>query len=151
MSSAIPFGTQLVGQTENAFGAILDRELAGTSLSRHGWVALTVAVMAGGVVPREQFTGRVAGALKLSAAAADDQLAELVAAHLLKSTRSDADSFVEVTDEGRELHARIRSAVSDVTERLWGDLPETDLTVAARVLNTILERANAELAGGAAR
>jgi hypothetical protein len=30
---------------------------------------------------------------------------------------------------------------------MWGDLPEEDLATTGRVLSTILERANAELAG----
>lgn len=151
MSTAIPFGTQLVGQTENAFGAILDRELAGTALTRHHWVALTVAVMSGGAISRDRLTGRIAGALKLSAEAADAQVAELTVAHLLDTTQDERHSHVQVTDEGRELHSRVRSAVGQVTERLWGDIPDADLATATRVLNTVLERANAELASSAAR
>ena len=59
------------------------------------------------------------------------------------------DANVAVTDAGKQLHARIRSANLELTERLWGDLPPEDLATAAEVLATVLERANAELAGGA--
>jgi hypothetical protein len=58
------------------------------------------------------------------------------------------DAQVVVTDEGRELHSRIHAAVSEITDRLWGDLPEEDLTRAAHVLGTVLVRANDELRGG---
>jgi hypothetical protein len=37
--------------------------------------------------------------------------------------------------------------VTEITQRLWGDLPAEDLAIAGRVLGTVLVRANAELAG----
>jgi hypothetical protein len=48
------------------------------------------------------------------------------------------------------LFGRVRGSVTETTERLWGDLPADDLATAGRVLNTILGRANAELAAAAA-
>ena len=57
-----------------------------------------------------------------------------------------AGSAVCVTDAGSELHERIRSAVVEITHRMWGDLPADDLAATGRVLTTVLERANAELA-----
>jgi hypothetical protein len=53
---------------------------------------------------------------------------------------------VEARDAGRQLHAGVRGAVTAITERLWGDLPQEDLESAGRVLATVLARANAELA-----
>jgi hypothetical protein len=44
------------------------------------------------------------------------------------------------------LHAQIRGAATEITARLWGDLPADDLDAAGRVLATVLDRANAELA-----
>jgi hypothetical protein len=46
-----------------------------------------------------------------------------------------------VTDAGRRLHSRISAAVADITQRLWGDLAAEDLATAARVLSTVLARA----------
>jgi hypothetical protein len=54
---------------------------------------------------------------------------------------------VKLTDSGQLLHSQIRAAVIPITERMWGDLPAEDLATAGRVLSTVLERANAELAG----
>ena len=34
---------------------------------------------------------------------------------------------MEVTDAGLQLHGRIRTQVSEITKRLWGDLPAEDL------------------------
>jgi hypothetical protein len=53
---------------------------------------------------------------------------------------------VRVTDAGAQLYGRIRSGVVEITDRMWGDLPAADVAVAGRVLTTVLERANAELA-----
>jgi hypothetical protein len=54
---------------------------------------------------------------------------------------------VKPTDAGQQLHGQIRTAVTQITQRLWGDLPAEDLATAGRVLSTVLTRANAELAG----
>lgn len=54
---------------------------------------------------------------------------------------------MSLTDAGSELHARISAAATEVTERLWGDLPAEDLATAGRVLSAVAARADAELAG----
>jgi hypothetical protein len=49
-------------------------------------------------------------------------------------------------DARQRLHGQIRAAVTQITQRLWGDVPAEDLATAGRVLGTVLARANAELA-----
>jgi DNA-binding MarR family transcriptional regulator len=142
MSTTSTFGTQLIGQTEKTLNAILGRLLADTGLSEPQWVTLTVAVTSGGSVERGAFAGRIAGALKISEADAQARIDELAARQLFEVD----DSAVTVTDAGKQLQARIRGAVGETTDRLWGDLPAEDLAVAARVLSTVFERATAELA-----
>jgi hypothetical protein len=55
-------------------------------------------------------------------------------------------STIKVSETGRELHARIGAANTELIQRMWGDLPVEDLDTTGRVLATILARANAELA-----
>jgi hypothetical protein len=141
MSTTPTFSTQLIGQTEKTLNAILDRLLAGTGLNEPQWVTLTVAVMSGESPDREAFVGRIAGSLKISDDDARARIDELAAAGLLGE-----GSPVRVTDAGRQLQARIRGEVVEITERMWGDLPADDLAAAGRVLTTVLERASAELA-----
>jgi DNA-binding MarR family transcriptional regulator len=145
MSTRPTFSTQLIGQTEKTLDAILDRLLAGTGLTEPQWVTLTLAVSSGGTLDRTGFISRVADALKISDADARARIDELAAAQLLVVPEG-AGSPLGVTDAGRQLHARIRSAVVEITDRMWGDLPAADLAAAGRVLTTVLERANAELA-----
>ena len=145
MSDTPTFGTQLIGKTEKALNAILDRQLAGTGLTEPQWVTLTLAVMSGGTIDQDPFLSRIAGAMKISHAEARARIDELAAAQLLQVPEDDG-SPVSVTDAGSQLHARIRTAVTEITERLWGDLPAEDLAVAAGVLGAVLARANEQLA-----
>jgi DNA-binding MarR family transcriptional regulator len=145
MSTTPEFGTQLIGRTEKALNAILDRQLAGTGITEPQWVTLTVAVMNAGTITHAQLVSRVAGALKLSETQAQTQISELVSAQLLQRPHDDGSS-VRVTDAGSALHRENRTAVAEITHRLWGDLPADDIATAGRVLRTVLERADAELA-----
>jgi DNA-binding MarR family transcriptional regulator len=145
MTTTTPtFSAPVIGQTEKALNAILDRQLAGTGLTQPQWVTLTLTVMSGGSVDRHELTGRVAVALKVTEAEAQARIAELAAAQLLQGPDGQG-SPVKVTEAGRQLHGEIRSAVTQITERLWGDLPAQDLETAGRVLSTVLARANTEL------
>jgi hypothetical protein len=71
---------------------------------------------------------------------------ELAAARLLRLP-GEAAAPVTVTDAGRQLHSQVRTAVAGITQRLWGDLAAEDLATAARVLSTVLARADQELSG----
>lgn len=150
MSTTPTFSAQLLGQTEKAANAILDRLLAQPGLTEPQWVTLTLTVMSGGALDHDQLVDRVAGALKVSDAEAQARIAELAGARLL-FVPDDERAPVKVTDAGQQLHTRIRAAVSQVTQRLWGDLPVEDLATTGRVLTTVLTRANAELAGASKR
>jgi hypothetical protein len=144
MSTYPSLSTRVIGQTEKTLNAILNRQLAGTGLTESHWVILTLALASGGTVERDPFTRQVAGALKISEAQAQARIAELVAARQLQDARE--GSAMAVTDAAQQLHGRIRAVISEITQRLWGDLPAEDLDTAGRVLSIITERANAELA-----
>jgi DNA-binding MarR family transcriptional regulator len=145
VSTDLAFGTQLIGQAESALGAILDRELTGTGLTQPRWVILTLAVLNDGTIEHHELVGRAVRVLKTSQDEAEAQIANLADAELVEASAEDAVR-VRVTDAGQRLHSRIRLALAEITQRLWGDLPADDLSTAGRVLGTVLERANAELA-----
>ena len=141
MTTAAPaFGTALIGQTEKALNAILDRQLAGTGITEPQWVTLTLIVVGGGAVDRAELIRRVGDATQFSHAAVAERVAELTAAGFLRDA---GDGRVEVTDEGRERWTQIRTGIGPITRRLWGDLPADDLAVAGRVLGIVLNRAKA--------
>jgi hypothetical protein len=66
----------------------------------------------------------------------------------LLHTPDDDHGPVTLTDRGQQVHAELRAATTAITQRLWGDLPAEDLATAGRVLDTVLARANVELAPG---
>jgi hypothetical protein len=144
MTTPSTFSPQVIGQTEKAMNAILDRLLIGTDLTEPEWVTLTVTANSGSAVDREQLIDRLVGAVKVSEARARALVTEVVTKGLLQAAGRDG-SELELTASGRRLHDRIRSATMEVTDRLWGDLPVEDLDVTGRVLTTVLARANAEL------
>lgn len=140
MATNTSFTPQVLGETEKALNAILYRELTAVGLTEHQWIALRLTVTAGGEIPRAQLVGRLGGVLKVDPAEAEARVDDLVAGGLLEPS---AERRVAVTEAGAQLHARIRAAVSEITERLWGDLPAGDLETTGRILMTILGRANA--------
>jgi DNA-binding MarR family transcriptional regulator len=143
-STTPAFGAQILGQTEKALNAILDRQLAGTGLTEPDWITLTLTAASGGTLGRDQLASQMAGALKVSPATAQARIADLAAAQLLQTGGGD-EPMVTLTDAGRQLHGGIRAAVTEITQRMWGDLPAGDLVTAGRVLSVVLARANAEL------
>ncbi len=144
MSTTPTFSPALVGQTESAFGAILDRELAGTGLTPPLWIALNLALAGGESVDRDQLIQRVASARNIDEREARAHVDDLADASLLHVS-DDARAPVTVTEAGRQLRGQIDNAVGKVTQRLWGDLSGEDLATAGRVLSTILGRARQEL------
>jgi hypothetical protein len=136
-----PFGPALIGQTEKALDAILRRELAGTGASPTGWVLLKLAEGAGGRLDREGLIARGVVEAKFEPEKAEDEVASLLSRGFLDV---DADEVV-LTADARELQARVIGTTDEIRGRLWGDVPESELAAAGRVLGTVLVRANAEL------
>jgi hypothetical protein len=145
MSTTPALNTQVIGQAENALGALMDRVLARTDGTFRQWVALNLTAAGGGAIDRDQLVGRMTGALKIDDAVALAVIAELTAAQLLQGLPGQG-SRVGLTDAGQARYHQIRAALDEITARLYGDLPADDLATAGRVLAVITARANAELA-----
>ncbi|WNM39434.1 winged helix DNA-binding protein [Micromonospora halotolerans] len=143
-TTAQAFGTALIGQTEKALNAILDRQLVGTGITEPQWVTLTLTVLSGGAVDRAELIRRVGAATQFSQAAVAERITELTAAGFL---RDGGDGRIQVTDEGQARWTRVHTTIGPITQELWGDLPAEDLAAAGRVLGIVLDRANAVLAG----
>jgi DNA-binding MarR family transcriptional regulator len=139
-----PFGAQLIGRTENALRAILERQLAETDVTYAEWVALVLAATGSEPPERAVLTDRVARALRVDAARAVGEIEALATAGLVTIER-ETSARVTPSERGRQLLERIRRQVGAVTKSLWGELPPADLAAAARVLATVLSRAEAEL------
>jgi DNA-binding MarR family transcriptional regulator len=144
MNGNIPPLEQLIGQTEKAMNAILNRLLAG-AVTEPQWVTLVLAARTGRPADRDQFSGIVAHALQADRTTAADHIGQL----LTKGLLSTAGGAITLSEAGQQLLDRVREQTGQITRQLWGDLPAADHEAARRVLSTVLERAQAELGAGA--
>jgi hypothetical protein len=146
MATTPTLTTQVIGQAERALGALMNRVLARTGGTFYQWVALNLAARSGGTIDRDQLVGRMTGALKIDDAQALAAITELTASRLLQGLPGEG-SRVGLTDAGQVRYRQLRTAIDQITARLYGDLPADDLATAGRVLAVITARANTELAG----
>ena len=145
MSTYPTLTPRTIGQAEKTLNAILYRLLAGPGLTEAQWITLTMIDAGGGSTGPGRLVAQVAHGLKASEAQAQEHLASLVAAQLVQDSGDDAGP-VRLTAAGTQVFGQIRAAVTEVIQRLWGDLPAEDLATAGRVLSIVTERADAELA-----
>jgi hypothetical protein len=138
----ITLNPQIVGQAENAHGAIMDLVLAGTGLNRDRWVALSLITFAGGSIGSDALVARMTEALKITAETADDAVASLRAAGLV----ADDGDQMTITEPGRTMFGTVRGTIGPILARAYSGVPDEDLATAARVLVAITEGLNRELA-----
>jgi hypothetical protein len=132
---------RIIVQAERAASAVLARHLAKTETSFIEWVPLNFVATEGGETTVGALVSQLATGLRTEEPEARKAVDDLVHASLLTDTDP-----VRLTSEGMELHGRISAGVSEITERLYRDVPEADQIVARRVLETLTLRARAELA-----
>jgi hypothetical protein len=132
---SIPFGPQLLGETEKTLGALLRRALEGTALTESLWVTLRLADVLDGTVDAHGLAAAVADRAQFSDAA--DLVGELNDRGLLDEGR--------VTDAGREMLIAVLGSSGRLTGPIWDDLPTADVAATTRVLNEVLTRARVAL------
>jgi DNA-binding MarR family transcriptional regulator len=92
--------------------------------------------------------GRVVHGLKIDESAVHAALAELVDQDLVSPVPGGAsDPQITLTPAGSTRFQQVGDGIRRITHRIYGGLPAEDLATAHRVLATVTERANAELAG----
>jgi hypothetical protein len=138
---------QDIGQAEHATRAVLDRMLARTGTQFHSWVILNQLNTAGGALGEDELTTRITHGLKIGEDAAHAAAAELAWHGLIsRDPAAEGGTQVALTPAGTARFEQIQGGIGQVTQRLYGGLPESDLAIAHRVLAIVTERANAELA-----
>jgi hypothetical protein len=125
----IPFGPQLVGQTEKTIGALLRRALADTGLSEPQWVALRLADQ-----PDDNpLRARVADLARF------DDADEIVTA-LEERGLVAGDALTSV---GRMMLTSVLARSAELSGPIWDDIEDAD--AAARALTLVLDRARTAL------
>lgn len=138
---------QDIGAAESAVRAVLNRLLAQTGTPFHGWVILNLLGRSDTPLSQDELTGRVVHGLKISEGVVHAAAAGLAEQGLIsRDPQAGGGTRVALTAAGTTRFGQIQDAIGQVTARLYGGLPEADLATAHRVLATVTERANAELA-----
>jgi len=147
MTSTPTLNGQDIGQAESAVRAVLNRLLARTGTPFHSWVILNLLGRSGGALGEDELTGQVLHGLKIGEDAVHAAAAGLAGQGLIsRAPQAGGGTQVALTAAGAARFEEIQDGIGEVTARLYGGLPEADLATAHRVLATVAERANAELA-----
>jgi DNA-binding MarR family transcriptional regulator len=139
----VPPLTQFIGRTERTLRPLMDRVLARTGGTFPQWVALNFTAVNGDSIDRGPLIAGITTALQIDEPAAEATIAELGHEGLLETAPG---SPVALSDAGRQRYAAIRAAIDQTTAPLFADIPEADLATTQRVLTTIAERADTQLA-----
>src|SRR5207244_2076126 len=110
---------RIIGQTENAIRAVLDRLLADTGTTFHQWVVLQLAASA--ATPAERIVVQLVDGLKVPATVAEQALADSEAAGLTATDHSADAAPVTLTAAGRDRYERLAAGIATITARLYGD------------------------------
>ncbi|WP_282845796.1 hypothetical protein [Microbacterium oxydans] len=133
----IPFGPQLIGQTEKALSALLLTLLSPHALSEREWVTLRL-------VSQFEGEGSVDGFVA-------DHLHDPDSALFLRTVRE--RGLVEgsrLSPTGTALVAEISSEIARVAGPIWDEVDHDDALAATRALNHILEKTRVLLRAPAA-
>ena len=143
MTDTPPLTGQEIALAANATRALLDALLAERETTFHSWVILNYTATSGGSVRREAVLARLESALKIDTARASAAIDEAASVGLATLD----DDQLGLTPEGTTRFEQIRAGSAAIVERLYADLPVEDQLTTRRILTTVTERANAELAG----
>ena len=136
----IPFGPQLIGQTEKALGALLHRFLEGSGLDERQWVTLRLA-------DQLQAADAAELASSVSQRAHFPDAAGIVAGLTERGLLADGRLTPAAGEMVTGVQARIDGG--EQTPPIWDDLDPDDVEATTRILNLVLDRAQQNLAGGA--
>ena len=123
---------------ERTLTGVLQEHLAERGVVPETWYALQLLAVRGPVLDRDVLAADLASSRALNADSTRALLARLEAEGL---TRGDRE--VELTDEGRALHASVREYVAIPRDRLLREFDVEDIETTVRTLRAIADRAAA--------
>lgn len=134
--------SRLIGVAHYAARAVLEQVLSRHNVTFQEMATLRPVAAAGGPVAHDQLVGRTVAALKVDEAEVREVIGALIAKGLLAADGPQ----LRITDAGQTFYADAGAATSEIGARIYAGIPAEDLAAAARVLTTVTERADAELA-----
>ena len=140
MTTTTTLNGQVIGQAERATRALLDVLLAETNTPFVSWVSVNLLATRSGTTADDLVDQLVTG-LRISESEARAAIDEIMHAGLATGAPT-----LGLTAMGDATYRRISHGIDRISHRLYDDLPVDDLVAARRVLETVTERARAELA-----
>ncbi|MFI1470579.1 MarR family transcriptional regulator [Streptomyces wuyuanensis] len=131
-----------LGLAHYAARGVLEHVLARHGMTFRQQIALRAAVNADAPQTPDDLVAQIRASLKSDPADIRTTLDELLAGRLLVTD----GTRLRATDAGRELLTAVGAETAPISARIWGGIPAEDLAAAGRVLTTVTERANTELA-----
>ena len=128
---------QDIAEAQGAVRGLLERVLASTGVTGNEYVLLRVLSQRGGSIASAREFLVSQRQLNLDAAAADALIQSLTD----RGLAIDDEDEVVLTDLGRATYDQLVTAVTDVTQRLYGPMDPDDLAVAHHVLAEVTRRA----------
>ncbi len=134
-----PPPTVLIGVAAQATRAVFDHILEPTRTPFEEWVV--VNLVSSTDLNRGELVGRMVAGLHLTPADAAATVGRVIDAGLVID-----GAPMTVTPSGRDLYDRTFSDLLASTQRIYGEIAADDLATTLRVLATVTQRADAELA-----
>lgn len=135
MTTPVPFG-QTLALAEQTMTAVLRQHLAERDTRPETWYALQLIARRGPGLSRQALTNALEGSRTLNADSVQELLARLEADGLIRG-----DAEIDLTAEGKRLHASLRDYIAGPTAELLGQFDPDDITTTVRTLQAITERA----------
>ena len=123
---------------ERTLTAVLQDHLAERGVRPETWYALQLLTVRGPVLEREALAADLASSRALNPDSTRELLARLEAEGLIRGDRE-----IELTDDGRALHRRLREYVAVPRDRLLSQFDVEDIETTVSTLRAIAERAAA--------
>jgi hypothetical protein len=141
--STVPVSFGQFGQAlafaERTLTAMLRRHLAERDTTPETWYALQLIALGGPAIAREALIGDLERSRTLDAESTGELLARLDDEGLIRG-----DLELELTADGKALHASLREYVGGPTARLLSQFAVDDVETTIRTLQAIAARAEAE-------
>jgi DNA-binding MarR family transcriptional regulator len=129
---------QTLAFAERALSTTLRRHLAERGIKPETWYALQLIATRGPGLPRQALSADLEGSRTMNADLTRELLARLERDGLIRG-----DATLELTDEGRALHASLREYIAGPATQLLSQFDVEDIETTVRTLRAITERAAA--------
>jgi hypothetical protein len=105
------------------------------------WVVLNITSASDSPIARDELCNRLTGEFLIDPSAVDSVVSVLLSNRHIDEVTANGHGHLELTDDGRVYHQRLRARVNKATAELMDGIDPGDLAVTVRVLLNVRDRA----------